>query len=312
MFGNVLVTGGAGFIGSQLVKKILPLSQHIFIIDDLSTGQKDAIPISSKITFIEESINNKKILQSIMPKIEYVFHMACSNILKSVYDLELDFHTNLHGGFLLLQSAYKFSPNLKRFVYASTTSIYSDAVLFPTTEDYYKIKLPYAASKFSTEHYCSVYYYMYKLPVSVLRLSNVFGPGQTSSNPYCGVVAKFFEAAKRNESLIIYGDGHQTRDFTYIEDALEAFLLVGITDKAIGQIYNVGTGKETPIIKLAKDIKEITGCRDCRVEYRRKRPVDIVTRRNIDSSKIQKELKWKVNYSLVEGLEKTFQWLKEE
>ncbi|ABR49570.1 NAD-dependent epimerase/dehydratase [Alkaliphilus metalliredigens QYMF] len=312
MFGNVLVTGGAGFIGSQLIRKILPLSQHIYVIDDLSTGRREAIPISPKITFIEDSITNKKVLKNIIPKVEYVFHLACSNILKSVDDLDLDFHTNLLGGFLLLQSAKIYGSNLKRFVYASTTSIYGDAANIPTTEDYYKISLPYAASKFSTEHYCSVYYHMYQLPVTVLRLSNVYGPGQTSSNPYCGVVAKFFEAVEKNEPLVIYGDGHQTRDFTFIEDALDAFLLVTINEEAIGQVYNVGTGMETPIIKLAKEIKTVTGSTQNLKAFKGKRPVDIVARRNIDSLKIQMELQWRINHSLSEGLEKTFKWLEEE
>lgn len=312
ILGRVLVTGGAGFIGSQLIRKILPISQHIYVIDNLSTGRREAIPNSPKITFIEEDITNKKVLQSIMPKVEYVFHLACSNIIKSVNDLDLDFHTNLFGGFLMLQSAYSNCSNLKRFVYTSTASVYGDAVILPTSESYYNIELPYAASKFSTEHYCSVYYHMYQLPVSVLRLSNVFGPGQTTSNPYCGVVAKFFEAVRKNQPLIIYGDGEQTRDFTFIEDALEAFLLVAIEERAIGQVYNIGTGVETSILKLAKEVKKITGCPKSLIEFKQKRPVDIVRRRNIDSSKLQRELQWKIKYSLSEGLEKTFQWLKEE
>ena len=117
-----------------------------------------------------------------------------------------------------MRLAQKYCLNLKRFVYTSTASIYSDAEVLPTTEDHYKIRLPYAASKFATEHYCAVYYHLYKLPVCVLRLSNVFGPGQTTENPYCGVVAKFFAAAMAKKPLIIYGDGQQTRDFTYIDD----------------------------------------------------------------------------------------------
>lgn len=312
MFGSVLVTGGAGFIGSQLIRKILPISQHIYIIDDLSTGQRQAIPNSDKITFIEGSITNKKLLVDIMPRVEYIFHLACSNIIKSVYDLELDMNTNLIGGFMMLQSAQEHCHNLKRFVYSSTTSVYGSALNLPTTEDYYKIELPYAASKFSAEHYCSVYHSMYKLPVSVLRLSNVFGPGQTSLNPYCGVVAKFFEAVENNKPQIIYGDGEQTRDFTFIEDALEAFLLAATYDKAVGGVYNVGTGIETSIISLAAKIKEITGCVDNIIEFKKKRTVDLVKRRVIDSSKIQRELKWRINNSLSEGLIKTYQWLREE
>ncbi len=205
-----------------------------------------------------------------------------------LYDLEQDFHTNLYGGYVLLQCTHTHCPNLKRFVYASTTSIYSDALDLPTSENYYKIRLPYAASKFSVEHYCDVYYHMYQLPVSVLRLSNVFGPGQSPSNPYCGVIAKFFEAVKKKKPLIIYGDGQQTRDFTFIEDALQAFLLAAVKEKAIGQVYNVGTGIETTVIKLANEIKRITGFTEGFIQFRPKRPVDIVERRNIDAKKIQK------------------------
>jgi len=312
MLGSVLVTGGAGFIGSQLIKRILPISQHIYVIDDLSTGQREAIPDSDKITFIEDSITNPQVLEDTMPKVEYIFHLACSNIIKSVYDLELDINTNLIGGFLMLKNAHKFCRKLKRFIYSSTTSVYGSADYLPTTEEYYNIELPYAASKFSTEHYCSVYYKMYKLPVTILRLSNVYGPGQTSLNPYCGVVAKFFEAIENNRPQIIYGNGKQTRDFTFIEDALEAFILAAVNDKAIGKCYNVGTGTETAILNIAGKIKEITGRTDSLIEFRQMRPIDTVKRRSIDSTKIQRELNWRINNSLSEGLSKTYQWLKED
>lgn len=310
--GNVLVTGGAGFLGSQLIRKILPICHHIYVIDDLSTGQREAIPSSGKITFIKGSITNKKLIQNLVSRVEYIFHLACSNLLNSSHNLEQDFNTNLYGGYVMLQCAHNHCSNLKRFIYTSTSSIYGDAPIFPTTEDYYSIRLPYAASKFSVEHYCDVFYHMYQLPVSVLRLSNVFGPGQLPSNPYCGVIAKFFEAVKKKEPLIIYGDGQQTRDFTYLEDALQTIMLAAIKEKAIGQVYNVGTGKETTIIKLAEKIKQITGFTDAIIHFKPKRPVDIVERRSIDSEKIQKDLQWRAYYSLSKGLALTFKWFKED
>lgn len=310
VFTNVLITGGAGFIGSQLARKILPTCKHIYIIDDLSTGQREAIPVSAKITFIQGSITNKKLLQEIVPKVEYIFHLACSNLLTSITNLKQDFQTNLYGGYILLETAHQHCPNLKRFIYTSTASIYSEAEIIPTTENYYNIKLPYAASKFAVEHYCAVYHHLYHLPVTVLRLSNVYGPGQTPANPYCGVIAKFFTAAEKNEPLIIYGDGRQSRDFTFIADALEAIILGAKKEEAIGKVYNVGTGTETAILKLAQLICQITGAEENKLEFRAKRPVDIVTRRNIDATKIQRELHWKINYSLYAGLLKTWQWLK--
>ncbi|WP_207706815.1 NAD-dependent epimerase/dehydratase family protein [Alkaliphilus pronyensis] len=270
MVGNVLVTGGAGFIGSQLLKRIIPISSNIYIIDDLSTGKREAIPKSPKITFIEDTITNSVVLERVMPKVEYVFHLACSNIMKSISDFDLDFETNLYGGFQLLKAASKYCTNLKRFVYASSTSIYGAADYYPTGEDYYNICLPYSASKFSAEHYCKVYNHMYKMPVSILRLSNVYGPGQTTLNPYCGVVAKFFEAIYNNEPLIIYGDGRQTRDFTFIEDAISAFVIAAIRKEAIGNVYNVGTGIETSINQLAKEIMDVTKSNDAPIIYKSK------------------------------------------
>ena len=183
--GKVVVTGGAGFLGSQLVRRLLPLSDHIYIIDDLSTGNRSAVPQSDRITLYEEGITNEKILEDVLPNVEYIFHFACKNLVLSVENMNDDFETNLYGGFFLLQKAQEYCKGLKRFVYASTTSIYSQASILPTPESYYDIKLPYAASKFSMEHYCHVYYQMYQLPVTILRFSNVYGPGNLR-NPIVG------------------------------------------------------------------------------------------------------------------------------
>lgn len=308
--GNVLVTGGAGFIGSQLLKRIVPYCERIFVIDDLSTGQLSAIPKTNKISFFQDCITNVELLTALLPHVDYIFHLACSNLLKSVVNLEHDFFVNLYGGFTLMRLAHKHCRSLKRFIYTSSVSVYSNAEVLPTPENYYKICLPYAASKFAAEHYCAVYYHLYKLPVCVLRLSNVYGPGQTTENPYCGVVAKFFEAAMAKKPLIIYGDGRQTRDFTYIDDVIDAILLAAVKDSAVGQVYNVGTGVETTIQTLAAKIMKITSYEDGAVIYKPSRPVDIVYRRAVDTQKIQKELSWKVNFSLAEGLLATYHWLK--
>lgn len=308
--GKVAVTGGAGFLGSQLVKRLLPLCDHIYIIDDLSTGNRAAIPQSERITFYEESITNIKVLEEVLPLVEYIFHFSCKNLVLSVENMNDDFETNLFGGYLLLQKAQECCRGLKRFVYASTTSIYSDADILPTPETYYNIKLPYAASKFSMEHYCQVYYQMYQMPVTILRFSNVYGPGQLASNPYCGVVAKFFEAAQNQQPMMIYGDGSQTRDFTYVEDAIDAVLLAVAHEKAVGEVYNVGTGIETSVFDLAKEVQQACGQKDLTFKFMPKRRVDVVHRRSILSEKIQAELNWRNQHSIAEGVRKTYAWLK--
>lgn len=309
--GKVAVTGGAGFLGSQLVRRLLPISEHVYIIDDLSTGNRNAVPKSEKVTFFEESITNEKVLEEVLTKVEYIFHFACKNLVLSVENMNDDFDTNLYGGYLLLQKAQKYCKGLKRFVYASTTSIYSEAPVLPTPESYHNIKLPYAASKFSMEHYCQVYHEMYQMPISILRFSNVYGPGQLATNPYCGVVAKFFEAIDNQEPMIIYGDGKQTRDFTYVEDAMDAVLLATIDEKAVGTVFNVGTGLETSVLELANVVHAECGESEILLQFEPKRKVDVVERRCINSNKIQKELQWQVSHPLKAGISKTFIWMKE-
>ncbi|MBS4199224.1 GDP-mannose 4,6-dehydratase [Bacillus sp. FJAT-49732] len=308
--GKVVVTGGAGFLGSQLVKRLIPLCDHIYVIDDLSTGNKTAIPNSNHITFYEESITDEKILEEVLPNVNYIFHFACKNLILSVENIESDYKTNLYGGYLLLKKAQECCSSLQRFVYASTTSIYGQASILPTPESYYNINLPYAASKFSMEHYCNVYHNMYKFPVSVLRFSNVYGPGQLSTNPYCGVVAKFFESAQNDKPMIVYGDGNQTRDFTFVEDAMDAIILATVDEKAIGQVYNVGTGVETNILELAKEIKKATMNQNIPLRFEPKRKVDVVERRCIGVEKIKHELNWEPRHSIEEGINKTYCWLK--
>ncbi|WP_201319365.1 MULTISPECIES: NAD-dependent epimerase/dehydratase family protein [unclassified Paenibacillus] len=307
--GKVLVTGGAGFLGSQLVKRLLPRSEHIYVIDDLSTGNPRALPDSDQITFIQGSITNEELLEEIMPKVEWVFHLACRNLYLSAVDVRQDFDTNLYGGFLLLQKAKSHCPNLKRFVYTSTASVYGNAPVIPTPESFHQITMPYSASKFSTEHYCQMFYHMYQLPVTTLRLSNVYGPGQLLSNPYCGVVTLFFDAVQNGRPIPIFGDGTQTRDFTFIDDAMEAILTASVHPDSIGKLYNVGTGKEVSIHELAETIGKIMGHENYPIEYKPKRVVDKVYRRAVDITFLEQDLHMKPAHSLEEGLHKTRQWM---
>lgn len=311
-FSNVLVTGGAGFLGSMLLQELLPISSHIYVLDDLSTGNPDAIPKSDKITFYQDSITNEKILEEILPNVEWIFHLACRNILLAALDLDEDFHNNLLGGYTLLKKAQSHCPRLKKFLYTSTASVYGNAAILPTPESYHQVTMPYSASKFSVEHYCQVFYHMHQMPITTLRLSNVYGPGQLESNPYCGVVAKIFDAIRKGQPIPVYGDGYQTRDFTFIEDAIEAIIVAAQDPDTVGRVYNVGTGKETNINQLAAVIASIAGKESHPIEYLPKRIIDKVNRRAMNTSLIQSELKWAPRHSLEEGLAKTYIWLTEK
>ncbi|MGD6794810.1 NAD-dependent epimerase/dehydratase family protein [Metabacillus indicus] len=309
MFGNVLVTGGAGFLGSQLVKTLLPTSEHLYIIDNLSSGTLAAIPETDKITFYKACITDENVLDEILPKVQYIFHFASKSFVYSAYNISSDFHTNAVGGFTLLRKAKELSLQLKRFVYASAASVYGNAEILPTPEMYYSIKLPYSASKFTTEHYCDVYFNMHHLPVTTLRFSNVYGPGQLLSSPSCGVITKFFDAALNDQPFEILGDGKQTRDFTYIEDAMDATILAAVSDVALGEKYNVGTGTETSILQLAASVKKVTAKDRLVNTYGPMRSVDVVQRKCVHTGKIERELRWKCRHSLLEGLTKTYEWM---
>lgn len=311
-FAHVLVTGGAGFIGSQLVQRLVPIADQITVIDDLSTGRKDALPTADNVHLLEQSYVDETLLDKVLPDVEVVFHLACRNLVMSTRNMDDDFNVNLYGGYLLLGKLHERAVKLRRLIYTSTASVYGNAPILPTPEAHYDTALPYSASKLSTEHYCKVYYRLHQLPVSILRLSNVYGPGQVSTNPYCGVVAKFFEAIDRGEPLQLYGDGEQTRDFTYIEDAVNALITAATHPHAPGKVFNVGTGIETSVNKLAREIGALTGNSAYPVAHVAKRPVDVVNRRCLDATLLQQTLGWKVNVPLKEGIRRTYEWLQKE
>ncbi|MCR6107292.1 NAD-dependent epimerase/dehydratase family protein [Salipaludibacillus agaradhaerens] len=308
--GHVLVTGGAGFIGSQLVNELISVTDKITIIDDLSTGNEKVIPESANITFYKESILNTDFFQSVFKDVDYIFHLAARNLALSVGNVKKDLEINTLGTLNMLEYARKYGGNLKRFVYASTSSIYGNATSFPTMESEKDLTSPYSTSKYSAEQYCLLYQNMYDLPTVILRLSNVFGRGQLPANPYCGVVAKFYEAIKTNQPLVIYGDGSQTRDFTYIDDVLQAFILTALNPRAIGNIFNVGTGKETSVLKLAKMIADIYQVPDFAYVYKKKRLIDTVYRRCLSIKHISEIIDWQPKYDLYTGLEQTAAWYK--
>lgn len=307
--GKVVVTGGAGFIGSQLVRRLLPLSRTITVIDDCSTGSRDAVSVSDKLNFIEASYIDEQLLDEVLPGTDYVFHVACSNLIQSMEHMDRDFHVNLYGGYLLLHHVKEKCPDLRRFVYTSTASVYGNASVLPTPETEYYTALPYSASKLAMEHYCHVFHRLNFVPATVLRLTNVFGPGQLTSNPYCGVIAKFFEAAEEGRPLEIYGDGEQTRDFTYIGDVVDAIIAASLRKETLGGVFNVGTATETTVLQLAQLIKRITGS-PSPLLHQPHRPIDVVRRRSLDGTRLKHAIGWTPKVSLEDGLHLTHLWRK--
>jgi len=306
----VLVTGGAGFVGTNLVNELCNYSpKKIIIVDNLFTGLKSNIPVFDFVDFVEGSVENFDLVFDLMKKCDIVFHLAVRNIIVSTKDPEKDFATNAIGTFNILESARRLK-NIKKIVYTSSSSVYGNTSHLPITENDSLYALnPYAASKLTGEAYCNAYFETYMVPVSLVRYTNVFGPYSNPQNPYSGVISKFIYSALNNQPITIHGDGEQTRDFTYVDDTIEATISVAISDKSIGEIYNVGTGVETSINNLAKIILEILNNSKSEIRHIDKRDIDNIRRRVLDIEKIRKSLRWTPKVTLKDGLVKTINWV---
>jgi len=304
---KVLVTGGAGFIGSNLVDRLVNENAEVMVLDDLFTGRVENIKNFNKITFINGTVTNESLVNHLVKQVDVVFNLAVRNIIVSPKQPSEDFAVNALGTFHILNAALK--SKVERVVYTSSASVYGNPRHLPVCEDDLPcILTPYAASKMSGENYCCAYYEMYDLPVAVLRYSNAFGISQSPTNPYCGVVSKFFNALMNNQPLRIFGDGAQTRDFTFVSDVVDATLLAAQSPKAVGEVFNVATGIETSVQQLASLIMRVV--REFPdPDHVEKRDIDTIRRRVLNVEKIRQKLHWSPSTSLFEGLRKTYEWL---
>jgi len=305
---RVLVTGGAGFVGANVTDRLIELGARVTVIDDLSTGRRGNIANLAEVEFVECSILDEDSVKKHIAKSEYIFHLAAKNIIVSTRNPREDCHTNILGTLNLLLLARDRGRDVRRFVYASSASVYGNPRHMPINEDDgINTLTPYSVSKLAGENYCYAFYESYGLSTVVLRYSNVYGRNQNPSNPYCGVVAKYFQSCSQSEPLLIHGDGDQTRDFTCIPDIVEATLLAGVCPKAVGGIYNVGTGIETSVNDLAGRIAGLFG-REARIEYVDRRDIDNIRRRVLNIEKIRRDVRWVPAYNLDKGLRETKKW----
>jgi UDP-glucose 4-epimerase len=305
---RALVTGGAGFIGTNLVSRLARSGGEITVLDDLFTGKLENLrDFDENCAFVRGSVTDRELVASLVAKSDLVFHLAARNIIASTRDPYEDFQTNIGGALNVLTAAREHQ--IDRIVYASSASVYGNPRHLPINEDdRVSLLTSYAVSKFAGEGYCQAFYKSYGVRVVVVRYSNVFGPGQDPENPYCGVVAKFMKRASESLPLELHGDGEQTRDFTYVDDVIEATLSAALSKKAVGEVFNVATGIETSVSTLARLVLELYGLQVAPVSIDR-RDIDNIRRRVLNVEKIRRTLQWTPRVALMEGLRRTFEWL---
>ena len=301
---RITVTGGAGFIGSHLVDRLIEDGHTVQVIDNLYTGNKEFV--HSKAQFVELDIRDPKlysVLEEFRP--DYIFHEAAqTEVSTSMSNPMLDCDINLMGLINLLNAAVKL--DVKKFLMPSSAAVYGNLDTLPLNEE--MIGNPssfYGLTKLTTEHYLRIYHEAFGLPYICYRYSNVFGPRQGNGGEG-GVISIFAKAIVQGSSIIIYGDGKQTRDFIYVDDVVEANIL-GMQHQVTG-IYNVSTGISSSVNLLVDEFRNISG-KDIEVVYDKPRLGDIRDS-VLATDKSEKELLFTAKYNLHDGLIKTYEYFK--
>jgi UDP-glucose 4-epimerase len=254
----VLITGGAGFIGSHLTERLLAGGHRVRVLDNLSTGKRDNLPVSTAVEFRQGDIRDRAEVKAAVRDVDAIVHLAAvASVQASIDDPVSTHETNFDGTLFLLEAARH--ARLGRFLYASSAAVYGDNTTLPLAEDArLKPLSPYAADKLAGEHYLSFYFAKFGLQTTAFRFFNIYGPRQDPSSPYSGVISIFVERSRRGEPVTIFGDGRQTRDFVYVGD-LAALLVDALASPATaGQVINVGCGRQSSLLELLDVLEDLT------------------------------------------------------
>ncbi|MCR4428147.1 MAG: GDP-mannose 4,6-dehydratase [Caldiserica bacterium] len=306
--GTFLVTGGAGFIGSHLVDLLLSLGHQVKVLDNLSTGSLENLnQARGKIEFYQGDVRFPEKVPEAFRGVEGVFHLAAiSSVERSIHEPQKAHEVNAVGTLKVL--SFSKNQGIKRVVFVSSASVYGNPEAFPVSERQEPRPLsPYGTSKLEGEAHALAFFRLGYLQTVSLRFFNIYGPRQDPSSPYSGVISKFLEAAVSGRKPVLFGDGKQTRDFLFVEDACRAMILAMEKESAPGQVFNVGSGKETSILELGKAIFFLKDL-EFNPERKPERQGDI--RRSVASiEKIREILRWEPLVPLGEGLRKTLKWV---
>jgi UDP-glucose 4-epimerase len=299
---RVLVTGGAGFIGSHVVDKLVNSGYNVRVIDDLSEGKLSNVEGHLKdggVHFFNGDIRDVELVRKCIQGVDVVVHLAAvTSVPFSVANPSLTFDVNVNGTLNLLNVCVK--ADVKRFVFVSSCSVYGDPCYLPVDEKHPTCPLsPYAVSKLEGEELCKKYREQYGLSTVVLRLFNVYGPRQ-GVNAYSGVITRFLDQIRKNEPLVIFGDGLQTRDFVHVWDVADAILHALENANVAGEVFNIGFGRAMSVNSLAKSVLNLVGA-NLGIVYEKPRAGDIKAS-FADVSKAEQQLDYRPIVPLEKGL----------
>lgn len=307
-----LVTGGAGFIGSTLTN-YLTKEHQVVVVDDLSMGKKENLDKTDNLTFIEGSVTNPELMSKVLTdyKFDYIFHLAAiASVADSVARPVETHQVNFDSVLFMLEQIRQKQAQLKRLVFSSSAAVYGDEPTLPKAEESVIRPLtPYAIDKFAAEKYVVDYYHLYNVPTSAVRFFNVYGPNQNPSSPYSGVISILVDRYKKllagnSSSFTMFGDGQQSRDFVFIEDVIQALLLVAESEESLGEQYNVGTGSATTLTQLIATIDTTLNIK-LPVDYQAARGGDI--KDSLANISKLKSLGYQPNYTIDLGMKKYLQ-----
>jgi len=304
-----LITGGAGFIGASLAEALVAAGERVRIFDNFSTGTRENLAgFENKIEVVEGDLRDLDAVRHAMQGVSYVSHQAAlRSVPRSVDDPLSSDAVNTHGTLHVLMAARE--AKVRRVVYASSSSVYGDSPLLPKVEDQPTVPIsPYAVSKLAGEQYCRVFTRLYGLETVGMRYFNVFGPKQSPESQYAAVVPLFIKAALRDEALEVHGDGEQSRDFTYIDNVVQANRLAFTAPKAAGEAFNIACGERHSVLAIAQTIERLLG-RKLKIEHTPTRAGDV--RHTLASiEKAQRLLDYRPTVGFEEGMRRTIDALR--
>ena len=304
-----LVTGGAGFIGSHIVERLYKEGHFVRVLDNFYSGkEKNLSFITTKANFelIRGDIRDRKACENACKGVDYVMHQAALRSVPKSLDDPYEYNAvNIDGILTMLKAAHQ--AGVKRFVFASSSSIYGDTNKFPEKEsDLPRLISPYALSKLTGEYYCRIFSTIYGLETVSLRYFNVFGPRQALDDQYAVVIPKFIACILNDEQPPIFGTGKQSRDFTYVEDIVQANILSALTPGIQCEVFNVANGKNQTVLGLAAVLNKIIG-KKIKPKLLPLRAGDVF-KTLADVSRIRKLTGFKSKFSFEDGLRKTVDW----